>query len=59
MNVSDYDFALSEELIAQHPVDRRDHARMLIVDKKKNLKHVVMKSYTPPGQTSSIVSFFA
>jgi len=34
MNVSDYDFALSEELIAQHPVDRRDHARMLIVDKK-------------------------
>ncbi len=30
----------------------------LIVDKKKNLKHVVMKSYTPPGQSSSIVSFF-
>jgi diguanylate cyclase (GGDEF)-like protein/PAS domain S-box-containing protein len=30
----------------------------LMVDKKKNLKHVVMKSYTPPGQSSSIVSFF-
>lgn len=30
----------------------------LIVDRKKNLKHVFMKSYTPPGQSSSIVSFF-
>lgn len=30
----------------------------LIVDKKRNLKHVVMKSYTPLGQSSSIVSFF-
>lgn len=30
----------------------------LIVDKKKTLKHIVMKSYTPPGQSNSIVSFF-
>lgn len=30
----------------------------LIVDKKKNLKHVVMKIYTPPEQETSIVSFF-
>jgi diguanylate cyclase (GGDEF)-like protein/PAS domain S-box-containing protein len=30
----------------------------LIVDKQKNLKHVVMKIYNQPGQESSIVSFF-
>ena len=30
----------------------------LIMDKSKNLKHVVMKTYTPPGQEGSIVSFF-
>ncbi len=30
----------------------------LMVDQKRNLKHVVMKTYTPPGQSSSIVSFF-
>lgn len=35
MNVSDYDFKLPEELIAQHPIDRRDHARMLVLDKTK------------------------
>ncbi|MFP4187516.1 MAG: tRNA preQ1(34) S-adenosylmethionine ribosyltransferase-isomerase QueA [Acholeplasmataceae bacterium] len=39
MNVSDYDFELPEELIAQHPIDRRDHARMLIVDKKEDSLH--------------------
>ncbi len=30
----------------------------LLVDKDRNLKHVVMKIYTPQGQKSSIVSFF-
>lgn len=30
----------------------------LIIDKKKNLKHVVMKIFNQPGQDSSIVSFF-
>lgn len=30
----------------------------LIVDKKRSLKHVVMKIYTQPGQDSSIISFF-
>jgi two-component system, cell cycle response regulator len=30
----------------------------LMIDQKKNLKHVVMKSYSPPGQSSSIISFF-
>ncbi len=30
----------------------------LIVDKARKTKHVVMKVFTPPGQESSIISFF-
>ncbi len=30
----------------------------LIIDKSREMKHVVMNVYTPPGQESSIVSFF-
>lgn len=30
----------------------------LMLDNARNLKHVVMKIYTPPGQENSIVSFF-
>ena len=31
MNVSEFDFELPSELIAQHPLDRRDASRMLVV----------------------------
>ena len=31
MLTSDFDFTLPEELIAQHPVEPRDHARLLVV----------------------------
>ena len=30
--LSDYDYALPEELIAQHPVEPRDHSRLMVVD---------------------------
>ncbi len=30
----------------------------LMIDKAKNMKYVVMKTYTPPDQNTSIVSFF-
>ncbi len=33
MQVSDFDYELPEELIAQHPPERRDAARMLVLDR--------------------------
>ena len=34
MNVRDFDFQLPKKLIAQHPSDKRDHARLLILDRQ-------------------------
>ena len=34
MKTDDFDYYLPEELIAQHPTDQRDHARLLVLDKK-------------------------
>ncbi|HEY6420862.1 MAG TPA: tRNA preQ1(34) S-adenosylmethionine ribosyltransferase-isomerase QueA [Candidatus Binataceae bacterium] len=34
MRLSELDYELPEELIAQHPLERRDEARMLVVDRK-------------------------
>ena len=34
MNVSDFDFYLPEELIAQHPLEKRDESRLMVLDKK-------------------------
>lgn len=33
MKVTDFDYNLPEELIAQHPVEPRDHSRLLVMDK--------------------------
>ena len=33
MKLSDFDFDLPEELIAQTPLDKRDHSRLMIVDR--------------------------
>ncbi len=33
MKVSEFDFNLPQELIAQHPVDQRDHSRLMVVDR--------------------------
>ncbi|MGH9903386.1 MAG: S-adenosylmethionine:tRNA ribosyltransferase-isomerase, partial [Pyrinomonadaceae bacterium] len=35
MHISDFDYELPEELIAQHPPERRDAARMLVVDRAR------------------------
>lgn len=34
MNVKDFDFYLPEELIAQHPLEKRDSSRLMVLDKK-------------------------
>ena len=34
MNVSDFDFDLPEELIAQEPASERDRSRLLVVDRR-------------------------
>ncbi|MGL4772454.1 MAG: tRNA preQ1(34) S-adenosylmethionine ribosyltransferase-isomerase QueA [Clostridium sp.] len=34
MQVKDFDFYLPEELIAQHPLEKRDSSRLMVVDKK-------------------------
>ena len=53
MKVSDFYYDLPEELIAQHPYDKRDEARLLILDREKQqLEHKVFKDiidYLNPG----------
>ncbi|HUE83945.1 MAG TPA: tRNA preQ1(34) S-adenosylmethionine ribosyltransferase-isomerase QueA [Pyrinomonadaceae bacterium] len=35
MRISDFEYDLPEELIAQHPLERRDASRMLVLDRSK------------------------
>ncbi len=45
MKVSEFRFDLPEELIAQHPYDKRDEARLMIMDKKtKKIEHKIFKN---------------
>jgi S-adenosylmethionine:tRNA ribosyltransferase-isomerase len=40
MKVSDFDFYLPEELIAQHPLEKRDSSRLMVLNKKTGeIKH--------------------
>ncbi len=53
MKVSDFNYELPERLIAQHPYDRRDEARLMVLDKEKqNIEHKIFKDvieYLNPG----------
>ncbi|OBR92402.1 MULTISPECIES: tRNA preQ1(34) S-adenosylmethionine ribosyltransferase-isomerase QueA [Clostridium] len=53
MKVTDFDFYLPEELIAQHPLMQRDEARLMVLDKKTgDIEHKVFKDildYLNPG----------
>ena len=33
MKTDDFDFYLPENLIAQHPIEKRDHSKLMVVDK--------------------------
>lgn len=53
MKVSDFNYNLPEELIAQHPYDKRDEARLMVIDKNtQTIEHHVFKDviqYLEPG----------
>lgn len=53
MKVSEFNYELPEELIAQHPYDKRDEARLMILDKEnKKTEDKVFKDiidYLKPG----------
>ena len=53
MNISEFDYELPEELIAQHPSDKRDEARLLVLNKEKQtIEHKIFKDvidYLNPG----------
>jgi len=53
MQVKDFDYELPKELIAQHPMEPRDHSRLLIVDKENGAlehKHFYnLVEYLNPG----------
>lgn len=37
MMVSDFDYYLPPELIAQHPVEKRDHSRLMVLDRERQV----------------------
>jgi S-adenosylmethionine:tRNA ribosyltransferase-isomerase len=53
MKVSDFNYELPEKLIAQHPYDKRDEARLMVLDRKNQIiEHKIFKDvldYLNPG----------
>ncbi|GAA0780720.1 tRNA preQ1(34) S-adenosylmethionine ribosyltransferase-isomerase QueA [Hathewaya limosa] len=53
MKVKDFYFDLPEELIAQHPAEKRDHSRLLVLDRKTgSIEHKIFRDildYLNPG----------
>lgn len=53
MNVADFDYDLPEELIAQHPNEKRDEARLLVLNRQEQtIEHKIFKNiidYLEPG----------
>lgn len=53
MQLKDFDFYLPEELIAQHPAEKRDECRLMVLSKDKgHIEHKVFKDiidYLNPG----------
>ena len=55
MKVEDFNYELPEELIAQHPLEKRDSSRLLVLDKKTGeVEHKIFHDiidYLEPGDT--------
>ena len=44
MEITDFDYELPEELIAQTPIKNRDESRLLVLDKDTgNIEHKIFK----------------
>jgi len=45
LKTSDFDYYLPQELIAQHPADRRDHSRLMVIDRRKGtIEHKIFNN---------------
>ena len=53
MKVSEFNYNLPEELIAQVPIEKRDESRLMVLNREtKNIEHKVFKdiiNYLEPG----------
>ena len=53
MNISEFNFDLPKELIAQHPIEKRDESRLLVLNRnKQSIEHKIFKdviNYLNPG----------
>ena len=47
MKLSEFDYALPKELIAQHPVEKRDGCRLMVLDRSsRNISHETFSDVT-------------
>mgnify|MGYP001575144988 FL=1 len=53
LQLSQFDFDLPQELVAQYPLEKRDQARLMVIDRQKQaISHDIfanMEKYLPPG----------
>ena len=53
MKVTDFDYNLPQELIAQFPIEKRDESRLMVLDRKEHtIEHKIFKDiidYLEPG----------
>ena len=56
MKVKEFDFDLPEELIAQHPLEKRDESKLMVVNKtNKVIEHKQFKDIIEYLNTNSTV----
>lgn len=56
MKVSDFNYNLPQELIAQHPYDKRDEARLMVLNKEnQTIEHKIFKDVLQYLRSSEIV----
>lgn len=56
MNLSDFDYVLPESLIAQHPLQQRDHARLMVINRQT--KEIIHDSFFNIGKYIPAKSIF-